>query len=139
MNRNKSGLFLVELIIAIAFFAITSAVCVQLFAMANTLSVRSVALQMSVMNAQNVAESFKATGGNINKMGYILQADYIGNNVLSLNFDENWQQNSYMNRYILTVNVDINYVPAVAQISIKDTTLGEEIYSLTVNRYLGVH
>lgn len=55
-SSGKSGLFLVELIIAIVFFAAASAVCVQLFVKAHLLSTRSQDLGTASLIAQNWAE-----------------------------------------------------------------------------------
>ena len=56
MGRSKSGLFLMELIIVTAFFAVASVICIQLFAMSHSLSTRSIGMQMAVVNAQSAAE-----------------------------------------------------------------------------------
>jgi hypothetical protein len=50
-----------ELVIAIGFFAVASAVCAQLFADAHTTSQRSSNLSMAVVAAESAAEEFKAT------------------------------------------------------------------------------
>ena len=42
MEKNKSNLFLMELMICILFFALASAVCIQMFAKAGRLSQSSV-------------------------------------------------------------------------------------------------
>ena len=138
MSRSKSGLFLMELIIAIAFFAVSSAVCVQLFAMAYNLSSRSVGIQMAVMNAQSAAESFKLTGGDIDSMTYVLRADVIDGRIVA-GFDENWNTASYDIRFEMVVETDTSTALATATISVTDNVTGEALYSLTVKRYLGVN
>ena len=138
MSRSKSGLFLMELIIAIAFFAVSSAVCVQLFAMAHNLSSRSVGIQMAVMNAQSAAESFKSTGGDIDSMTSILQSSVV-DDTLVLGFDENWIRSSHDIRFVMVVEIDASTALATAVITVTDNMLDEELYSLTVLRYLGVN
>lgn len=65
-NRtSRSSLFLIELIIAIFFLALTSAVCVRLYLQAHRLSVRSSDLTHAVQEAQNVAECFIAADGDL--------------------------------------------------------------------------
>ena len=138
MSRSKSGLFLMELIIAIAFFAVSSAVCVQLFAMAHNLSSRSVGMQMAVMNAQSAAESFKLTGGDIDSMTYVLQASVIDGRIVA-GFDENWNMASSDVRFEMIIETDTSTALATATISVTDNVMDEELYSLTVKRYLGVN
>lgn len=56
-NRTKSStLFLLELIFAILFFSIASAVCVQIFVKAHLLSRDAQALQLAVNECTGVAE-----------------------------------------------------------------------------------
>lgn len=55
MNRSKSGLFLMEIMFAVLFFSIASAVCLQLFAKAHTLGEDTVTLDRAVNICQNAA------------------------------------------------------------------------------------
>ena len=138
MSRSKSGLFLMELIIAIAFFAVSSAVCVQLFAMAYTLSTRNVGIQMAVMNAQSAAETFRSTGGDTESMASVLQATVVDGRLVA-GFDENWSRASHNIRFEVIVETDTSSVPATATITVTDNMRGDELYNLTVKRYLGVN
>lgn len=61
-RASKSGLFLVELIIAILFFAVASVICVQLFVKAHLVSRQSRDVTAAITLAQNYAEQFKAMG-----------------------------------------------------------------------------
>lgn len=64
-SSSKSGLFLIELIIAIVFFAVASAICIQLFVKAHLISTRSTDISTASIIAQNTAEQFKADSANI--------------------------------------------------------------------------
>ena len=64
-QSGKSGLLMLELLIAVGVFAFCAAVCVSLFARADTISRESAALDRAVAEAQNVAELFKFTGGDV--------------------------------------------------------------------------
>ena len=59
LASSKSGLFLIELIIAIVFFAVASAICTQLFVRAHLLSTRSRDMSAASAIAQNYVESLK--------------------------------------------------------------------------------
>lgn len=135
MGRSKSGLFLMELIIAIAFFAIASAVCIQLFAAAHTMRARSFGLQMAVASAQGAAEAFKVTGDLYEMSGLLEAALHEGR--LVIEYDENWAIATGDARYAMTVEADIDLVPAVATITVTDRFMDEELYTLTVIRYQG--
>jgi len=138
MNRSKSGLFLIELIIAVGFFALASAVCIQLFAAAHSLRTRSFGLQMAVVSAQSAAESFKATGANAHRMGELLGGDLTGTR-LTLGYDENWVPvRAQTARYLMVVEIDTSEEPALAAIIVEDTAMDELLYSLTAKSYLGL-
>jgi Tfp pilus assembly protein PilE len=136
--RSKSGLFLMELIIVIAFFALTSAVCIQLFATAHRLSTRSMGLQMSVINAQSAAEVFKMTGGNLAHMSDLLGADLQGSSLV-MTYDDNWNPTSNEThiRFIMHVETNMEVVPATAVINVNDISLDEPLYELRVKGYFG--
>lgn len=55
-RAQSSSLFLMELILAILFFSITSAVCVQFFVKSHLLSKESKALSQAVSECSNIAE-----------------------------------------------------------------------------------
>lgn len=71
-NARKTGLFLMELIIAILFFSLAAAICIQLFVKSHTISERSIALNHSILLAQNTAEIFYATDGDLTEMASLL-------------------------------------------------------------------
>jgi len=127
-----------ELIIVITFFAFTSAICIQLFAAAHRLSTRSVGMQMAVVNAQSAAETFKATGGDISSMSALLGASFAGGTLL-VNYDENWNLTPEEGRFEMMVWANLQSVPAMAIITVRDTIHDEELYSLIVRSYLGVN
>lgn len=61
-----------ELIIAILFFSLAAAICIQLFVKSHMISERSIALNHSILLAQNTAEIFYATNGDPEKMASLL-------------------------------------------------------------------
>lgn len=58
-RTSKSGVFLIELIIAILFFSVASVICVQLFVKAQLISRESQDVSAAVALAQDCAERFK--------------------------------------------------------------------------------
>lgn len=67
-KSSKSGLFLMELILSILFFSISSAVCIQLFVKSHLISQQSVDLNNAIEWCQNIAEAFYGTNGNMDEM-----------------------------------------------------------------------
>lgn len=129
-----------EIIFSILIFAVAVTISVQLFAYAATVRNRSFDIQMAVIMAQNAAEIFKATGEGeeiqIPGGHFINMEGEPGQLVLF--FDRNWEHTSIIySRYIMTVEMDLNRVPARSNISVTDRITGEELHSLEVLRYMG--
>ena len=136
MARSKSGLFLMELIIAICFFAVASAICVQLFAHAHSLSQRSKGIQMAVINAQSVAEGFRGLGGDVDALAGLWQVLAV-NDGFTAWFDDDWTNVAYSSRFRMDVAVNAAAVPAIIDINITDTVLETVLYATSLSRYLG--
>lgn len=91
MKHSRSSLFLMEMIIAILFFSLASAVCIQLFARSHLLSCQTVNRNHAVIQAQNLAESYLSLEGDINAMqGLFSPSEQTAENTLSLAFDSSW-------------------------------------------------
>jgi len=72
-NRGSaSGMFLIEILLALLIFAMASAICLQVFVTAHQIAADSNTLNRAVVAAQNGAECFKATGGDIKKAEELL-------------------------------------------------------------------
>ena len=67
--RNRSSksesLFLIEMIVVVFFFAVCAVVCARLFVQSHRMKNESLMLTRAVMDAQNAAELFYATGGDL--------------------------------------------------------------------------
>ena len=125
-----------ELIIAICFFAVASAICVQLFAHAHTLSQRSKGIQMAVLNAQSVAEGFRGLEGDMEALANMWQVTANDGNFTAW-FDDNWANVAYSSRFSMVVETDVVTVPAIIDIRVTDTVLETLLYSTRIRRYLG--
>ena len=90
---KRSSLFLLELIIAILFFSLTSAVCVQIFVRAHLISRQTQELNMALEKVSGFSEVFLA-GDSFSELlpenadGF-KNADGSAEYVVS--YDENWQ------------------------------------------------
>lgn len=74
-RAQSSSLFLMELILAILFFSVTSAVCVQFFVKSHLLSQESKALALAVNECSNIAELYD-TSDSIEEALSLLEANY---------------------------------------------------------------
>ncbi len=95
-SSSKTGLFLMELIIAILFFSLAGAVCIRLFVRSHIISEQSVELNHSVLWAQNTAEAFYGCNGDIQQMSELLDGSTVitgpdsEEQVLTLAFDSDF-------------------------------------------------
>ena len=91
MKHSRSSLFLMEMIIAILFFSLASAVCIQLFAKSHLLSTQTVNQNHAVIQAQNLAESYLSLEGDVPAMQDLFSpSELIDENTLRLAFDAGW-------------------------------------------------
>lgn len=64
LNRNKSGLFLMELIVVTLFFSVAAVIVLKIFYTGEKLSIESQALTNTVIEAQNAAHLIKSDSGS---------------------------------------------------------------------------
>ncbi len=79
-QARKSNLFLMELIIAILFFMLSSAVCISLFSASLTKTKESEYRNAAVLEAQSMAEIFRNDEGDMSTIIEITSAVPIGDN-----------------------------------------------------------
>lgn len=72
-TSSRTGLFLMELILAVLLFALASVLCIQMFVKSHTLSKSSVELNHGILWAQNVAESFYGCNGDVFSMSELFE------------------------------------------------------------------
>lgn len=126
-TNSKTALFLMELILMILLFALSAAVCMRIFAAAQTLSDGSRELNGAVMEAENAAESFKATGGDAEAAAALCSAAEASPGGFRVYYDEKWDGGAGQ-VYRLTLAEHEGY----AEIEVCRTADGSRIYALTV-------
>ena len=89
--RSKASLNLMELLIMILVFALTAALCLQCFVLANRISKRQEAKDVSVLLVQNAVETLKQTSGNFEQAMSIL-GGYMDGNRWIIPYDDDLQQ-----------------------------------------------
>lgn len=79
-QARKSNLFLIELIIAILFFTLSSAVCVNLFSVSFINTKESEFRNAAILEAQSIAEIFRNDNGDMTTIAELTSAVQIGDN-----------------------------------------------------------
>lgn len=139
MKHSKSALFLMELIITILFFSLASAVCIQLFAKSHLLSKQTVNENHAVIQAQNLAECFLATEGDMEQLRELFPASATDDSILLL-YDENWKECSasdacYSASMVTQPEAD-GIITADITVSTYNSNTVDSIYTLTVKQHI---
>lgn len=133
-ENRSSKLFLMELMIAIFFFSIISAISVQLFSEAHTRSVRSKELVQSVNLVSNVAEYYRVWDWQTASWQEVFpEGTWQGENWQIL-YDEAWKPTEEEARYLLCMELCEQEGMREAQIAVSERETGRIIYELTVKR-----
>ncbi len=139
MNRFKnsnSSLFLIELIIAILFFSIGSAVCVQAFVRAHLLSRSAQDLSFASAQVSSAASVVKYTDGTLESVSEyfpeITQSSDADGSELVLCYDSSRAPCPEADAaYIMTIRTDTSGTVAISRIAMQ-TSDGEPLYELEI-------
>lgn len=128
-GMSKSGLFLIELIIAIIFFSFCCTITLQLFVKSSLLEKNAADLSNGMMVAQSAAEGHK--GSHFEELTLGEETTY---------FDQNWQRAEEPNSTYM-LKSEIAFVPCEAGV-MADLTYtvyrGEaQVFSLAAQKYYG--
>ena len=138
-KNSKSGLFLIEIIFAILFFSVASAICVQLFAKAYLISEDSRNRTMAATFGQSAAECFKAGGGSLDEIRELLGGAVFGD-TLTLCYDSGWNpvEAPAADGFILTLQLQSQPGEALrrAEVSIAKTEGETPLFTIPVASYL---
>ena len=93
IRPTRSGLFAIELVVAVGVFTLCAAICMGIFAQSEIMSQDSADLTRAVNEARNAAERFKASNGDLARMAAQFGGrltDDGGTAVLSLSYGADW-------------------------------------------------
>ena len=129
-SRSNSSLFLIELIIALLFFSVCSAICVNVFAKSALLAKNARASENAVLLAENAAAAYKSAGGDPAGTAAILGGTCDSGTVAVL-YGEDCSLSSGDAAYTLTITpADSSPHYACADITVSGG--GAELFSMSV-------
>lgn len=133
IKTPMSRAFFLELVLAFAIFAATASICLQVFAQANNESTRSAAITEIGIKSQQVAEEFKAQGGDIETLRASSNAECL-DNMLVWYYDEGLNQASADSaHFTLTC-----YIENFSEVKVATLALVEgerELFKYDVSKY----
>lgn len=134
---KRSSLFLMELMIAILFFSLASAVCVQLFVKAHLLSRETADLNQAVNQAQSTAEVLRATDCSSSSVTQYLPQAELDSQGFTLYYDSGWNScKKETAQYELRTELSFRPQMLYSHITVTKADEKEPIYQLDVNRHL---
>ena len=89
IRPTRSGLFMIELLIAVGVFTLCAAVCVGLFVRSEVMSRESADLTRMTAEARNVVECWKAAGGDFEQAAQLCGGGG-GASALTVQYDADW-------------------------------------------------
>lgn len=130
-QRGKSGLFLLELILAIGLFAFSAAVCLQLFAHAHLTVEQASDLNQAVLEARSAAACYQASQGDLELVAAQMDG-WVTEGQAVVDYDGNWSPVAQTATYRLTVTLDGQEATIVV------TKADAPIYTLQIAEGYGV-
>ena len=105
MRNSRASLFLMELMISILFFSLSSAVCIQLFVKAHTINEKTEDKSNAILIAQDISEYFHHADGDKEQiLSYYTEYEETADGVL-LYFTQNSNSCSASSAYyVATLN-----------------------------------
>ncbi len=132
-NSSKTKLVLIELIIIILFFALASAVCVNIFAQARFLSVSSTDTTNAALAVQTAAETIRSSEDELVRLDELYAKKDTGYYAY---YDENWNETDEASaKYNMVIQVDSQGDLLVADIAMNRDS--KAIYAITTKKYTG--
>lgn len=133
---NSAKLFLTELMLAIFFFSLVTAFCVQLFVEAHAMSTESEKLTKAVNTAANAAECYSSWDFQKESWQSIFPQGSWEQDKWQLSYDENWCPCTDQGSYLLQMQLTQKDSLCEAHISVQDAQ-GRELYVLDAKRVCG--
>lgn len=133
---KRSNLFLMEMIMAILFFALAGMVCMQLFLKARGLSRDTTATNRAITLVKSVASTFEAGNGSLESLLDSYPYASLEDSTLEVFYDANWQpcdRKKYVYRMQMTVK-EPKKNPAVCTITVTDSDK-KKLFSLDASCY----
>lgn len=133
---KRSNLFLMEMILAILFFSLASAVCMQLFVKARTLSQKTSQQNHAMSIAKSAASIFETGDGTLESLLSEYPDSLAEGTKLTIYYDEKWEACSSKEcQYRMTLKLDQQENGlTLADIQVEDSH-HTELFDITASCY----
>ena len=136
--QRRSNLFLMEVILAILFFSIASAVCIRLFAQAHIQSEQAAALNQSVLAASGAAEALEICDGTPDSLTAVFPGSQAEGDTLHVYYDGSWSCCAAADAaWQMDIVLSRDGRLLRGEITVSETGGTEPVYRLTAEQYRG--
>ena len=134
IRPTKSGLFAIELLIAVGVFTLCAAICVGLFVRAEVQSREGDDLMRAVNEARSLSECFKASHGDLDETAALTGGSVEGGSVL-LHYGPDWRKkpSAGSDGFELRLELTASDGCASASVNVVDEEDGEVLLSWPVS------
>jgi hypothetical protein len=105
--HNKSGLFLLEIILNFLFFMLTAVICLQMYVKSHQLSETSAQLEQAVTTCNSVASICKSNTDSVSALKEIYPYAVTKKNLVTLYLDQEFHVCKADNSYSYRIKADI--------------------------------
>ena len=137
MRNSRASIFLMELMISILFFAISGAVCIQLFVKAHAINEETEAKSKAILIAQDICEYYHhCNGDKAEFLSYYWDYEETEENVF-LYFTESGSSCSNIGaKYVVTLTFEQELSYHILTLDIKNVDQKESLYSTRIRKYV---
>lgn len=137
MRNSRASLFLMELMISILFFSLSSAVCIQLFVKAHTINQATEDKSNAILIAQDISEYFHYTNGNKTQLlSYYTDYEEAESDILLYFTEAGAPCNETAARYVAVLTFGQNLSYATLDINVKLAHEDDSLYSSSLKKYI---
>lgn len=127
MNKSKSSLFLMELIIVILFFSIAASVCVQLFFKAHYIDLETTMESEATLLIQNLSECYYGFDGDFERIADTFYGAVYSDDFVYVPYDADWNITALSSE-------DIHYLVTISDCN-PDGDLSGQFHSAVITVY----
>lgn len=137
MRSSRASLFLMELMISILFFSLSSAVCIQLFVKAHAINEATKDISKATLIAQDICEYFHyANGDKAQMLSYYNEYEESDDNIV-LFFSKNRTICPKAEaRYTVILSFEQNLSYRILNLDIHRMDKSDSLYQSTIKKYV---
>lgn len=133
-HNSGSSLFLMEMIMALLFLALSCAACVQIFAAARTNRLKAEQLNQIQTLTTSVGEVLEGTDGSADEILNLIPDGIQENSTINWYYDSTWQictQDSAA--YVMTFTPDASSLEKSGTLTFRRTSDNTELYQISLS------